>query len=85
MPNDLTIEFRDERNGQRMGRAQFSDDELLGAVGVGCVLEGSDSGQHDGLSIAGLFCSNVDGYGHREAAIRLPSGAARSPEVPCPC
>ena len=67
VPNDLTIEFCDERNGKGVGCAQFTNDELLGMVSMRRVLKSADGDLLDGLDVVGTFCANM----HRHVELEM--------------
>jgi hypothetical protein len=53
MPDDLLVNLCDQGQGKRPGCAQLTHDELLGVIGMRCVLEGLDRHLLDGLGIGG--------------------------------
>ena len=74
MPDDLLVNLCDQGQGKRPGCTQLTHDELLGVVGMRCVLEGLYRHLLDGLGVGGEFCSDLHGleWVHKNSASTMP-------------
>lgn len=61
MPDDQSVDLRDQRQGKSPGLTQRTHDELLGVLGMRCVPEGEDRHLLYGLDIGGEFCPDMHG------------------------
>jgi len=60
MPNDLSIDYGHQRNGERSNSTQLIDQQMLGLIAVGVVLEGGCNCPPDSVEVRRGFRVDFD-------------------------